>query len=99
MFVVKYFNRGIEETALATIILNIPSTSIEIFDKYEKVSLEPCQVMQFLRIEIYLVNMTLGLSQVKKDKIVQQVSISTDNVISHNKGVDSAYWAVNSKSQ
>ena len=38
MFVVKYFNRGIEETALATIILNIPSTNIEIFDKYEKVS-------------------------------------------------------------
>ena len=99
MFVVKYFNRGIEETPLASISLTFLLQALRFLINIKKSVLQPCQVMQFLRIEIYFVNMTLGLSQVKKDKIVQQVSISTDNVISHNKGVDSAYWTVNSNSK
>lgn len=45
--------------------------------------------------------MTLDLPKVKKNKQNSStVSISTDEVLSHNKAVDSAYWAVsrNSKS-
>ena len=34
--------------------------------------LQPCQVIQFLGMEIDSVNMTLGLTQEEKDQIVQQ---------------------------
>ena len=51
-------------------------------------------------MEIDSVNMmTLDLPKVKKNKQNSStVSISTDEVLSHNKAVDSAYWAVNSNS-
>ena len=43
-------------------------------------------------------NMTLDLPQVEKKQNSSTVSIYTDEVISHNKAVDSVCWAVNSNS-